>query len=140
MSIFRILPIAGALTLVGAMSAFVTPGQAALHPNAINLNALASNALSMNASTSNALSGGAPAADDAWQLSPRGATLPSGRAFLARSVTGTGRRSRTRSPQSRGVLTSPGASGEPKAVRGRAAAIHATLATMSGYQRHDGIG
>jgi hypothetical protein len=81
MSLFRFLSVSGALTLVGTMSAFVTPGHAALHPNAINLNALASNALSMNASTSNALISGAPAADDAWQLSPRGVTLPSGRSL-----------------------------------------------------------
>lgn len=81
MSIFKFLPVAGALTLVGAMSAFVAPGHAALQPNAINLNALASNALSMNASTANALGRGAPAGDDAWQLAPRGITLPSGRSL-----------------------------------------------------------
>lgn len=67
---------AGMLALVGAMFALVTSGHAALQPNAINLNAISVNALARNALTSIPQT-----ADDAWQLSPRGVTLPSGRSF-----------------------------------------------------------
>lgn len=66
----------GTLVLVGAMFALVMPAHAALHPNAINLNAINLNALARNSLTPSPQT-----ADDAWQLSPRGVTLPSGRSL-----------------------------------------------------------
>lgn len=74
MSTFRSLLAAGALTLVGAMSAL--PSHAALQPNAISVNGISLNSLTRNSRTGNAQT-----ADDVWQLSPRGVTLPSGRSF-----------------------------------------------------------
>jgi hypothetical protein len=81
MSTFRSLLAAGALTLFGAMSALVTPSHAALQPNAINLNAINLNAVNLNSLRQNSATGNSLTSDDAWLLSARGVTLPSGRSF-----------------------------------------------------------
>jgi hypothetical protein len=76
MSTCRSLLAANVLTLVGAMSVLVMPGQAALQSNAIDLNGVSLNSLTQNSLTRNAQT-----ADDARQLSPRSVTLPFSRSL-----------------------------------------------------------